>query len=257
MLPFERLRALARSGIDDHELVTEAADCFADFSSDPTQLVTVCRRLLAHHPACGPLWWLCAHVVAGSDPGDAARAAVRRFESDRTPTRLASLLPFPHDDPIAVLGWPEVTARALEERPDLDVVAVRSNSRSSSTAARLRRAARTVRIVDETEATAISPSHLLVEAAAASPTIALVPEGVADLLWSLGNVTVWLVLGTGRLLPPRLFEVLLAEVERQELDYEQLEVSRAAQVAGPAGLDPPERVATRIDCPVVPELLRL
>jgi hypothetical protein len=38
---------------------------------------------------------------------------------------------------------------------------------------------------------------------------------------------------------------------------ELLEVRRAVLVAGPAGLDPPERLATRIDCPVAPELLRL
>jgi len=56
MLPFERLRALARYSGDDQELVVEAADCLADFADDPAQLVTVCRRLLAHHPTSGALW---------------------------------------------------------------------------------------------------------------------------------------------------------------------------------------------------------
>src|SRR5260370_91902 len=80
-------------------------------------VVAVGARLLAHAPASGRLWWLCAGVVAGSDAAEAARAAERILESDRTPSRLASLLPFPHDDVIAVLGWPEIAGRALVERP--------------------------------------------------------------------------------------------------------------------------------------------
>ena len=255
MLPFERLRALARSGGDDSSVVIEAADCLVDFAPDPTQLVTVCRRLLAHHPACGPLWWLCAHVVASADPADAARDARRRIETDRTATRLASLLPFPHDEPVAVLGWPEIAGSALADRPDLDVVAIRQ--RSGSFATRLRRIEQTVRVVDEVEVAALGPTHLLIEVAATSPTTALVPEGTADLLWSLAQAELWLVAGTGRLLPQRLFDVLHAETTRQDAPLESLEVSRAARVAGPAGLDAPDRLVHRVDCPVAPELLRL
>ena len=60
--PFERLRYLARwSGEDRSALVSEAADCLADFADDIRPgSSSSCRRLLAHHPACGPLWWLCA-----------------------------------------------------------------------------------------------------------------------------------------------------------------------------------------------------
>jgi len=119
VLPFERLRALARYAGDDRGLVLEATDCLADFADDPTQLVTVCRRLLAHHPSNGALWWVCAQVLAGTDPAGGARDAARRLERDRTASRLASLLPFPHDEPIAVLGWPDTVGAALTERPDL------------------------------------------------------------------------------------------------------------------------------------------
>lgn len=258
MLPFERLRALARYAGDDTALVLEAADCLGDFSTDPTQLVTVCRRLLAHHPACGPLWWLCAHVVTASDPADGARVATRAIESDRTAARLASALPFPHDDPIAVLGWPEVAAAALAERPDLDVVALRRRDGDTHRHVRQTRAEQPVRVVDETEALALAPSHLLVEVLATSPTTAVVPEGTADVLWSLGErLALWLVVGTARLLPDRLFEVLRAEVQRQDLPVETIDVHRAAQLATSGGLDPPDRLRHRVDCPIAPELLRL
>ena len=257
MLPFERLRALARSGADDSTLVLETADCLAEFEYDPTQLVTVCRRLLAHHVECGPLWWLCAHVVAAADPAAGARDAIRRLDADRTAARLASLLPFPHDEPIAVLGFPETAGRALAERPDLDVVAVRPRDGDHTMTARLRRVEQSIRVVDEIEVAALEPSHVLVEVSASSPTEALVAPGATDLLWALGSVRCWLVVPTGRLLPARLFEVLRAEVLRRDRPLEQLDVARAEQVAGPHGLEDPDRLPHRVDCPVAPELLRL
>ena len=257
MLPFERLRALARYSGDDTELVLETADCIADFGPDPTQLVTVCRRLLAHHPACGPLWWLCARVVAAPDPAAAARDAGDRLSRDRTSSRLASVLPFPHDNPIAVLGWPEHTGAALAERPDLDVVVVRDANASFRLRTRGSDDLR-VRMVDLTEALAASPSHVLVEVDAICSSAAFVPEGTSDLLWSLGTTTLWLVAGVGRLLPDRLFEVARAELGRaDDPSVEIIDLSRVDRVAGPNGLDPLDRFLARLDCPVAPELLRL
>ncbi len=241
LLPFERLRALARYSGDDTELVLETADCIADFGPDPTQLVTVCRRLLAHHPACGPLWWLCARVVAAPDPAAAARDAGDRLSRDRTSSRLSSVLPFPHDEPIAVLGWPEHAGAALAERPDLDVVVVRDAQSSFRLRTRGSDELR-VRMVDLTEALAASPSHLLVEVDAICSSAALVPEGTSDLLWSLGTTTLWLVAGVGRLLPDRLFEVARAEIERaDDPSVEVIDLSRVDRVAGPNGLDPLDR----------------
>lgn len=251
MLPFERLRALARYAGDDAGLVVEAADCLADFSSDPTQLVTVCRRLLAHHPSVGALWWLCAHVLAASDASAGARDAIRALEHDRTPDRLASLLPFPHDDPIAVLGWPDTTGIALCDRPDLDVVVVRAEGR------RLRPADRRVRVLDSVEAAAASPSHLLVEVLAASPASAITPQGLDDLVWALEGVPVWLVVPTGRLLPARLYEVLRRQLGEEVDRVDVVDLSAAEQVAGPWGLETPDRVARHLNCPVAPELLRI
>jgi hypothetical protein len=120
---------------------------------------------------------------------------------------------------------------------------------------RLRPAERRIRVVDEVEVVAASPSHLLVEVLAADPATAVVPDGTGDLLGSLAPARLWLVVPTGRLLPARLFEVLVAQLGDD--DTEALEVRAAEQVAGPWGLEAPDRLDRRLDCPVAPELLRL
>jgi hypothetical protein len=255
VLPFERLRYLARYVGDDRALVEEAADCLADFGDDTPQLVMACRRLLAHHPACGSLWWLCARVVGAANPATAASEALRVIERDRTAGRLASVLPFPHDEPIAVLGWPETAGAALAERPDLDVVVVRPSHTDIGLRSRLSRADRPVRMVDETEAMAMGCTHLIVETLVASPTTALVPEGTANLQWALSGAETWLVVPIDRLLPDRMFAVVQEHVGEDA--GELLTVAEADKIAGPGGLDPPARFATRVDCPVAPELLRL
>ena len=110
MQPFERLRAIARHGGDDRLLVAEAADCLGEFDDDPAALVVTCRRLLHHHPDRAPLWWLCARA-GRADPSEAAWEAEALMRGDATADRLAALLPFPADHPIAVLGWPELSGR--------------------------------------------------------------------------------------------------------------------------------------------------
>ena len=255
MLPFERLRNLARYSGDDRALVEETADCLADFDDDPAQLVLVCRRLLAHHPANGPLWWLCSRVVGAARPAAAAVDAMRIVDRDRTADRLAAVLPFPHDEAIVVLGWPEATGAALDQRPDLDVVVVRPDRSDDGFRRRLGGSDRTVRMVDLTEAMAATASHLLIEVLVTSPTTAIVPAGTADLRWGLPDAALWLVAPVDRILPERTFAVL-----RDRLDDDEIEVvplADAIKVAGPGGLDSPERIATRLDCPLAPELLRL
>jgi hypothetical protein len=260
--PFERLRHVARwSGDDDATLVSEAADCLAGFAGDPPGLVVACRRLLVHHPASGPLWWLCARVLTAPDPARAAWDAWNHVSDDATSERLARLLPFPHDDTIAVLGWPDIGGAALTERPDLDVVAVRRRFGDERLRARLARRDVPVQVVDEVDVMALEPSHLLLEAVAASPTAALVSEGAGDLLEGLSasGAVAWLVAGAGRVLPERLFASLRRQVAALEdpPPVDVLELGRFARIAGPLGLDPPDALARRVDCPVAPELLRL
>jgi hypothetical protein len=261
--PFERLRYLARwSDEDGDALVSEAADCLAGFVDDPAGLVVACRRLLSHHPASGALWWLCARVLTAPEPADAAWQAWQLVREDRTAERLSSRLPFPHDDPIAVLGWPELAGRALAERPDLDVLAVRRRSGDDHLRTRLARREPPVRVVSDVDAAALEPSHLLVEATAASPTWAVVPEGVPDLLGELTarGTTGWLVAGVGRVLPERLFASLRHELERDDperVPVALVDTAAFACIAGPTGLDTPDALARRVDAPVAPELLRL
>ncbi|MBV8950335.1 MAG: hypothetical protein JOZ99_05625, partial [Actinobacteria bacterium] len=209
MQPFERLRYLARWAGDDDALVSEAADCLAGFADDPAGLVVACRRLLAHHVASGPLWWLCSRVLCASDAADAAWEAVQLLEEDRTASRLADALPFPHDAPIAVLGWGDTVADALTTRSDLDVVAVRLRG-ARRVAAQVRRAARPVRLVSEVEAGVLGATHLLVEASAVGGSSALVPYGAqsaAEVLMG-DRPQVWVVAGLGRALPDRLYDAL-------------------------------------------------
>jgi hypothetical protein len=250
--PFERLRHLARFSGDGAELVSEAADCLAGFADDPAGLVVACRRLLAYHPAAGPLWWLCARVLTAPDAAQAAWDAWELVNEDSTYERVAELLPFPHDEPIAIVGQPELAETVAATRPDLDVVAVRMRARRGLGLA-------AVRTVDQTELLALEPSHLLVEASAVSPDTAAVPLGTDDLLDALSPIVTWLVAGAGHVLPARFFGALERQLAAAGADQpvELLELTRFARVAGPVGLDPPDAIARRIDCPVAPELLRL
>jgi hypothetical protein len=258
--PFERLRRIARHSGDDRMLVAESADCLAEFDSDPAGLVVTCRRLLHHHPDCAPLWWLCARVLAAPDPSDAAWEAEQLVRDDRTPGRLAALLPFPHEQPIAVLGWPELAGEALSSRPDLEVLAIRRDQRDESWRARLARSDASARPVDATEAAALEPSHVIVEIEAASPQRALVLHGTTLLLEQITKPTtlVWLVAGVGRVLPLRLFDAMAGRLDPPEdSGLELVDVQIADRVAGPTGLERPERLMRRVDAPVAPELLRL
>ena len=65
--PFERLRAIIHwGGTDDADLAVQAASVLASMAREPAGLVVACRRMLAHHPANGVLWWVCARVLAAA-----------------------------------------------------------------------------------------------------------------------------------------------------------------------------------------------
>jgi hypothetical protein len=109
--PAERLRSITRRSIAEHALAAEAASALAGFASEPASLVVACRRVLAHHPANGSLWWVCARILAAPDPASAAREAARLLDGDRTASRLAAALPLlDAGEVVAVHGW----SRAVE-----------------------------------------------------------------------------------------------------------------------------------------------
>lgn len=69
------------SGADPADLVAESASAMRALSHDPAALVLVARRLVDHHPTCGPLWTMCARAMTSADPSaslsESARAAAR------------------------------------------------------------------------------------------------------------------------------------------------------------------------------------
>jgi hypothetical protein len=262
--PFERLRYLARaSGEDAETLLEESADCLAGFADDPMGVVIACRRLLAYHPTVAPLWWLCAQLLAAPDPAEGAWAAWREWRTDPTPARLAGALPFPHDRPVAVLGWPDVVRDGLAERVDLELLAVRNRYDDSLLSRRLRTSVQAVRVVDETELGVLEPSHLLVAPVATGGGRILVAPGTASLVATAreAGAEVWLVVALGYALPARLLDAVeraaSAEVDDDELPYVEWDGPEFDGVVGPEGFGAASVLGHRADCAPAPELLRL
>jgi hypothetical protein len=266
--PAERLRAITRRAVADHALAAEAADALAGFSYEPASLVVACRRVLAHHRAHGALWWVCARILAAAEPGAAAREAVALLDRDRTADRLAATLPLLDEDAVvAVVGWPRAADEAMAERQDLAAVAVRVEGADPMAGLRARVTERNVRVVEPWDDTLGTVSHLLVPAAAIGPHSALVPGGTEEALDELGRRAreVWLLGGVARVLPGRLYDAAreaCAAAARAPFDAggdvtpDVVALTRFDRVAGPRGIETPADAAARIDCPVVPELLR-
>jgi hypothetical protein len=264
--PAERLRAVTRRRVDEDRLAIEAADALAGFASEPASLVVACRRVLAHHRSCGPLWWVCARILAAADPTMGARDAARLLESDRTADRLGATLPLLDDDQVVVVvGWPEAVDLALMERLDIAAVALRVEGSDPAPALRRRVSERGVRMTDAWDPMLTNVPRFLVPAAAIGPESCLVPAGTGDALDTLGAAVreVWLIGGVGRVLPGRLYDVMHRETLAESEDFgdhaapvEELAIARVDCIAGPRGVQRATEAASRSDCPVVPELLR-
>jgi hypothetical protein len=94
-----------------------------------------------------------------------------------------------------------------------------------------------------------------VPASAVGPEHALVPTGTADALRTIGGTAteIWLVGGVGRVLPGRLYDMVASSSED---GLEEISLQRFDRLAGPRGVERTMEAAARVDCPVVPELLR-
>jgi hypothetical protein len=256
--PAERLRSVTRRNVDDDRLAAAAADALAGFADEPASLVVACRRVLAHHPAHGALWWVCSRILAAADPAAAAHTAMQELESDRTGDRLGATLPLLDEgEVVTIVGYTSTIDDALLERFDLDAVAVRTEGDDPFASLRRRRSDHAVRVVDAWDPVLEHTSRLLVSATAIGPDRALVPRGAAEVLdlIGVGAREVWLVGGVGRVLPGRVYEMVVSS-RPEDSDFEEISIQRFDRIAGPRGLERPADATGRIDCPVVPELLR-
>ncbi len=94
MHPIERLRWIARADDESGQTIAcEAAWTLGELgASEPPAVLTASRRLVERHPACGPLWWACAHLVASEDPFETGRRVAAELLSDDVAHRLVAAL---------------------------------------------------------------------------------------------------------------------------------------------------------------------
>lgn len=262
--PIERLRYVARANGGDHRmLVRETANAIADLDLDPAGIVVTCRRIVQRHPRSGPLWWLCANVLAGSDPSAESWRLADFIERDPTPNLLVNELP--DESTICVVGWPDLAGEALIRRGDLTALVVDSGDGGARLVRRLRQVDVAAELISAAGVgAAVAASDLvLVEADAAGPDGALCAMGSlsAAAVAYCSEVPVWLVVGRGRRLPPGLWQAmcdrLVGEGAAWDRDVEVVPLGVVAGVFGSEGLCAPLAAALAQECPMTHELLRL
>ena len=262
MHPIERLRYVARaSGAPHALLVRETAAALSSFGSDPSGLITACRRVVARQPTSGPIWWLASRVLTAPDPMAEAWAAVDEMEQDHTARELAYALP--DNATVCLLGWPDNIAEAVVRRGDVEVLVVDALGEGSGLVHRLLSAE--VDAVDVPAigvgAAAADSDVLLLEASAIGPDAFLSIAGsrAAAATARHAGVPVWLVAGVGRTLPRRMWEALVARIQVDEpwdSDDEVVPLDLVDRVAGVEGVESVADALARTDCPIAPELFK-
>jgi hypothetical protein len=251
----ERLRYVARSGGGDpSSVVVDTIEALRSLSPGPGELVSVCRNLVERAVTCGPLWWLCSHLLANPDSLTSAWDLADVIADDRTADHVADALP--SDATVVTVGNPPNAAAALCRRGDVSVLAVDAGHATNAFVRRLDRSyVESVLVAPEAMLAAIRRADLvLVEADACSSdvVVATTGSGLAAVAASHVEVPVWLVAGRGRRLPGRYVDAIAA---RCEDDVESFPVRLVTRVAGPDGvraLDPGLLVS---ECPMAPELI--
>lgn len=242
-------------------LVREAAIALATFAHDPVELLTACRQLIERRPTSGPLLWVAARMVTGTDPGTEAWEAVEALERDTTARELAHALPA--DCSVLVIGASEICGEAVLRRPDVEVLVADTVGEGYGL----------IRQLDARDHVAVDVPAAGVGAAAAEADLVLLEAEVmheSAALARSGSLSaaavaahcetpVWLVAGVGRVVPTRMFEWVAdrgTDVDPWDDDTESVPLSLVDRVVGPAGPQPVAEVRYRIDCPVAPELFR-
>ena len=251
----ERLRHVARSeGIDPTIVVAETVDAVTSLRPTPSELVPLCRNLVERNPTCGPLWWLCARLLAKPEGLAEAWHLVDEIEGDDTPARLADALP--DDVTVLTVGYPAMTARALRRRAGVSVVAGLTGEDGGRMVRAMDRAGVDVEpVLPEAMLDAMRRVDLvLLEADACSTVTVVAPmgTGLAAVAAAAIGVPVWLVAGRGRRLPVPFVEAI---GRRLDAEHEEFPTSYLVKVAGPEGVVPMSSDALQAECPAIPELL--
>lgn len=251
----ERLRYVARAGGGDpSSVVVDTVEALRSLSPGPGELVSVCRNLVDRAVTCGPLWWLCSHLLANRDALATAWDLVDVIADDPTADRLAEALPA--DATVVTIGNPSITAAALCRRGDVEVLAVEAGHATNALVRRLDRSdVESTLVAPETMLPALRRADLvLVEAESCSQdlVVATTGSGLAAIAAAHVGTPVWLVAGRGRRLPGRYVDAIAG---RCEDDVESFPVDLVTMVAGPYGLTTPSPDALSPECPMTPELV--
>jgi hypothetical protein len=253
------------SGGDQRMLVRETAGALRGLGFDPAGLVVACRPIVERHPNSGPLWWLCASVLAAADPYRCAAALADAIEMDPTPDVLVDGLP--DGATVCIVGWPDLIGEALLRRGDATVLAIETDEDAIGSTAfvrRLRHADVDAEVVPASgSAAAVLASDLVViEAMASSATDLLATQGSRALasVAYCAEVPVWAVIGRGRCLPTPLFEAMGGRASTGTLPWESdteiVPLVLSNWVARPDGVVPTADVSMQPECPMSYELLR-
>lgn len=264
MHPIERLRFVARAtGAPDDDVVKEAAASLAGFSTDPTSLVTACRRLVDRHPANAAVWWLCARTLLAPDAGDEAWRCLDDYVTDPTVDELAHALP--EGARVTVVGWPDRLAAGFARRGDIEVRVIDVEGDGPGFVRDLERA--DVGAVDVSVAglagAAATSDLVVLDACAVGPDTALTAPGgwPAAAVARAAEVPVWVVAGAGRIVPKDLWPVLVARLGGPatapwELDHDHLPLELVDRLVGAQGPETVTDGLRRGDTPNAPELRR-
>lgn len=248
-------------------LVRETAGALRGLGLDPAGLVVACRRIVERHPTSGPLWWLCASVLAAPDPYRCASALADELEADPTADVVFDSLP--DEATVCVIGWPDLAGEAMLRRGDVAVLAVDADEDGfggSAFVRRLQRAEVNAEIVPAAglAAAVLASDVVVVEALAATTTDLLAPSG-SRALASVGycaEVPVWAVVGRGRCLPVPLFEAMTDRQADVRVPWdaaaETVPLALCNWVARPNGVTAVTDMSLSLqpECPMSYELLR-
>ena len=251
----ERLRHVARSGgADPAVIVAETVDALTTLGPAPSELVPLCRNLVERNPTCGPLWWLCAHLLAKPEALDTAWTWAEQVERDGTSARLAERLP--DEAAVMTVGYPAITARALRRCGNVSVLAVMAGDEGSRLVRVMDRAGIDVEpLVPEAMLAALRRADLVVleaEACSTDVVVASIGSGLAAVAAAAADVPVWLVAGRGRRLPGSYVDVI---GRTSDADHETFPTTHVSNVVGPDGVVPMSSDAFGAECPAIPELL--